>query len=214
MQAMDRDRLVGQVVAALRALGTADDFMNQAAAAALDMHTTDMHAGEVLEREGPMTVGELARAVGLSPGAATPLIDRLEAAGFATRVPDATSRRRVLVRPAEGAPARAYAVFGPLIDRIAAFLERYRDEELLLVRDFLQGMRAITTSTRWRCERASRAAPVRCVRRGGPVGGLRARGDAGLQLLPSPSARRPAPGRRARTPTASSPRSTHRRRAR
>ncbi len=143
MQAMDREQLRREVLQDMRALSTADDFMNDAAAAVLGIHRTDMHAGEILDRVGPMTVGELARAVGLSPGAATALVDRLEEAGFATRVQDPANRRRVIVRPAAGASGRAYAVFGPLIRSTVAFLERYSDEDLLLVRDFLRGAGAI-----------------------------------------------------------------------
>lgn len=143
MQAMERDQLRREVLQDLRALSTADDFMDEAAAAVLGIHTTDMHAGEVLDRAGPMTVGELARAVGLSPGAATALVDRLERAGFATRVQDPSSRRRVMVQSSTEGAGRAYAVFGPLIESTTAFLDRYDDEELLLIRDFLRGARAV-----------------------------------------------------------------------
>jgi DNA-binding MarR family transcriptional regulator len=92
-----------------------------------------------------MTIGELARAVGLSPGAATALIDRLEAAGIASRVPDPANRRRVLVQPAAEGRRRAYAVFAPMIARTMAFLESYSDKELLLIRDFLESARAAVT---------------------------------------------------------------------
>jgi DNA-binding MarR family transcriptional regulator len=143
MQAMDREELRREVLQDLRALSTADDFMNEAAAVVLGIHTTDMHAGEILDRVGPMTVGELARAVGLSAGAATALVDRLEEAGFASRVQDPGNRRRVIVRPSAGAADRAHAVFGPLIRSTATFLDRYDDHELLLIRDFLRGVRGI-----------------------------------------------------------------------
>src|SRR2546421_9645787 len=108
---MERGRRRREVLQDLRVLSTADDFMNDAAAAALGIHPTDMHAGEVLDREGPMTIGELARAVGLSPGAATALVDRLEQAGLARRVPDPANRRRVIVQPSDDAAGRAGAVF-------------------------------------------------------------------------------------------------------
>jgi DNA-binding MarR family transcriptional regulator len=145
MQAVGRKKLRQEVIQELRALGTADDFMNEAAAAMLGIHTTDMHAGEVLDREGAMTIGELAQAVGLSPGAATALVDRLEDAGFATRVQDPANRRRVLVHPSKEAGGRAYAVFGPLIRNTASLLERYSEQELILIRDFLRGAQAVIT---------------------------------------------------------------------
>jgi len=45
-----------------------------------------------------VTAGELAVATGLSTGALTALIDRLERAGYIARFADPRDRRRVLVR--------------------------------------------------------------------------------------------------------------------
>ena len=73
------------------------------------------------------------------------LVDRLEDAGFASRVQDAANRRRVLVQPSKEAGGRAFAVFGPLIRDTATFLERYSEQELILIRDFLRGAQAVIT---------------------------------------------------------------------
>ena len=127
----------------MRALSTADSLMDEAAAAALGLHVTDLHAGEALDREGPMTVGELANSVGITLGAATALVDRLELAGLASRRPDPTSRRRVLVQPTKEAGARAYAVFGPLVQRSSPILSSYSEAELLRIRDFLRDAREL-----------------------------------------------------------------------
>lgn len=143
MQIMNSDSLRREVLQELRALSRADESMNESAAAVLGIHPTDMSAGEVLDRLGPMTIGELARAVGVSPGAATALVDRLEQAGLAARRQDPDNRRRVLIQPSKKALARAGAVFGPLIQRTAALLEGYNDKELLLIRDFLRGARGL-----------------------------------------------------------------------
>ncbi len=145
MQAMTRDELRREVLQDMRELSTADHFMDEAAATVLGIHTTDLHAGDVLERSGSMTIGELARAVGLSPGAATALVDRLEATGLAARVPDSANRRRILVKPSKQASRRVYAVFGGLIKNGTTFLDRYSDEELLVIRDFLRGARTVIT---------------------------------------------------------------------
>src|SRR2546429_4788866 len=96
---VDRRALERRVLSGLRALSAADGLLNAAVAAAMGIHPTDLLAADALDREGPMTVGALARALHLSPGAATALVDRLERAGLAARRPDPTSRRRVLVTP-------------------------------------------------------------------------------------------------------------------
>lgn len=145
MQAVTRAELRFEVLQAMRELSTADAFMDEAAAAVLGVYTTDLHAGEVLDRLGPMTIGELARAVRLSPGAATALVDRLEAAGLAARRPDPANRRRILVKPSKQAAGRISAVFGALNKRGMTFLDRYSEKELLVVRDFLRGAQTLMT---------------------------------------------------------------------
>jgi DNA-binding MarR family transcriptional regulator len=51
----------------------------------------------VLALAGPLTAGELAQRTGLTTGATTRMIDRLESEGFVRRVPDQADRRRVIV---------------------------------------------------------------------------------------------------------------------
>ena len=70
---------------------------DQAVADAIGMNRTDMRCLDVLEREGPITAGALAEATGLTSGAMTTALDRLERAGYARRVRDRGDRRRVLV---------------------------------------------------------------------------------------------------------------------
>ena len=128
MQPMAKDELRREVLQAMRELSTADHLMDEVAARVLGIHTTDLHAGEELQRSGAMTISELARSVRLSPGAATALVDRLEAAGLAARVPDSTSRRQILVKPSRQASRRVYSVFGGLIEKGDRFLDRYSND--------------------------------------------------------------------------------------
>jgi len=56
-----------------------------------------MRCPDILDREGPLTAGRLAKLAHLSPGAMTTLLDRIERAGFAKRRRDTEDRRQVLV---------------------------------------------------------------------------------------------------------------------
>lgn len=89
-----------------------------------------------------MTAGELAAATGLTTGAVTGLIDRLEKAGFAARAgPD--DRRRVYVSAvpeALGRAAKHYAGLAGAMDRLA---ESYSDAVLSLILDFFGRSREI-----------------------------------------------------------------------
>lgn len=55
----------------------------------------------VLWERSPLTVSEIGAALGLDSATLTPLLKRLEAAGYVTRRRDAADERRVLVEPTE-----------------------------------------------------------------------------------------------------------------
>ncbi|MFD9939645.1 MarR family winged helix-turn-helix transcriptional regulator [Nonomuraea sp. NPDC059023] len=68
-----------------------------ATAEAAGLNATDYYALNLLDLSGPLTSGDLAAGTGLTTGATTRLIDRLEKGGFARRVPDPDDRRKVIV---------------------------------------------------------------------------------------------------------------------
>ena len=63
------------------------------------MNPTDLESLDILARHGPMTAGRLAEMTGLTTGAITGLVDRLERRGYARREPHPTDRRSVIVQP-------------------------------------------------------------------------------------------------------------------
>jgi DNA-binding MarR family transcriptional regulator len=93
------------------------------------------------ERDGdPVTAGGLGELLGVTSGAATGVIDRLERVGHVQRSRDEADRRRVLVRYSDRAREVAGAFFGPLgvmSDRVMADFD---EAELETVRRFLEGM--------------------------------------------------------------------------
>jgi DNA-binding MarR family transcriptional regulator len=86
-----------ELIDEIRRSQNATDRFDQAVADALGMNRTDMRCIDVLQREGPVTAGRLAEATGLTTGAMTTALDRLERAGYARRTRDAADRRRVVV---------------------------------------------------------------------------------------------------------------------
>ena len=86
-------------------------------AASLGINATDLRSLELIGSEPEMTPSRLAELSGLTSGAVTGILDRLEQAGFVRREPDATDRRRILVRVDPERMAEATAAYAPLIDR-------------------------------------------------------------------------------------------------
>jgi DNA-binding Lrp family transcriptional regulator len=105
-----------------------------ASAEAAGLHATEWYALSVLDLAGRLTAGELAAKVGLTTGAATRLIDRLERAGHVRRVADPDDRRRVVVEVAT--PPDIDAAVGPVRRLLAAVLESYTPEQREVLFDY------------------------------------------------------------------------------
>ncbi len=87
-----------QAIRSLRALILAGERYRQAVAAESGLGVTETQAISCLTAFGDRGQHELAAALGLSSGASTALVDRLERQGIAERYPHPTDRRRTYVR--------------------------------------------------------------------------------------------------------------------
>jgi DNA-binding MarR family transcriptional regulator len=99
---------------------------------ALDLINDATNAGAA------MTAGQLAEATGLTTGAITGLIDRLETANLVRRVPDPQDRRKVVLEPTHARDDELWAVFSGIGQRTTEMTERYTDAELELISDFMR----------------------------------------------------------------------------
>ena len=68
------------------------------AAARVGIAVTDMQVIDLLDLTGPSTAGQLADLTGLTTGAITRILDRLEKAGLVRRERDPYDGRKVIVR--------------------------------------------------------------------------------------------------------------------
>lgn len=103
----------------------------------MGLSATEHKAADILRRFGPMTAGELAVQTGLTTGAVTGLVDRLEKEGFVYREHDKHDRRRVIIKPvARGKFDEVQDLFAPLRKRLGdAFLD-YNETERAAIADF------------------------------------------------------------------------------
>ena len=133
-----RSELVAALGIEFRQLATATVLFHQAIAERLGIHVTDQRCLDILARTGPMTAGELAQWTGLTTGAITGVIDRLEKAGFVRRAKDKADRRRVVIEPLA---ERIEKEIAPLFESIASLMgdlcDRYSTQELGVIRDFI-----------------------------------------------------------------------------
>jgi DNA-binding MarR family transcriptional regulator len=97
------------------------------------VNATDMDCLRFLFLKGVSTPSQLARHTGLTSGATTAMLDRLEKAGLIERQPNPDDRRGTLIVPAKSSAERAAAWFESARRAQAELIASYSEEELELI---------------------------------------------------------------------------------
>jgi DNA-binding MarR family transcriptional regulator len=135
----DKRKLIGELISEFRISGNQDSAFDNLAADLLGVNRTDLHCLNIIQNAGGVTAGELAAEAGLTSGAVTGVIDRLERAGFARRISDPVDRRRVKVEVTPKFYSRAEKIWGPLAaDWESSLSGRFTAEQLERAIDFLR----------------------------------------------------------------------------
>jgi DNA-binding MarR family transcriptional regulator len=134
---------------------------DEALAEHLGLNATDLRCFELLVAEPGVTPSHLAERSGLTTGAVTGVLDRLEKAGYVERRPDPADRRSVTVRPAPARAADIVDALAPLQAAIVELLQGCTPEERVAIGRFLDGAGRLV---------ADETARLRAQTRGGFVG--------------------------------------------
>ena len=143
VRAESRDDVLSEVAEELRLSGGTNDIADQVVADYLGLNRTDARCLDIIERLDGVSAGRLASEAGLSTGAVTTVLDRLERAGYARRVQDPGDRRRVLVELTPAARRELQQLYAPLAEATMRQLEGYTTDEVGLVRDFMRDNRRL-----------------------------------------------------------------------
>ena len=143
-----RAALLQELETALRKSSAQGTLFAQAVAEHAGISNSDMDCMDFINMEGRMTAGRLAELTGLTTGAITGVIDRMEKAGFVRRERDESDRRKVFIVPV---PERLVEIgrFYVLMQRAMQKLsDGYTDAELkLLLRYATEAYRAVLEAT-------------------------------------------------------------------
>jgi DNA-binding MarR family transcriptional regulator len=136
-RAVHGDRAAGELLG--REFTTAVVIFNEAVGRLLGLSAVERKCLDVLRRLGPVTAGTIGEHTGLTTGAVTGLMDRLEKAGYVQRERDPRDRRKVVVQllPNERMDALLATAFGPLADDMTTVAARYSDVEVRAIADWV-----------------------------------------------------------------------------
>jgi DNA-binding MarR family transcriptional regulator len=141
---MERGEHVEKVVRALRRVNFQGSIFGQTIAIRLGLSESDIDALELLIDSGASTAGRISELMGLTTGAVTRVIDRLEQAGYVRRTTDPADRRRVIVEVVPERVATVQSLLESLERASAAEVDRYSADQLALIGDFLSRMADLT----------------------------------------------------------------------
>jgi DNA-binding MarR family transcriptional regulator len=139
MASRSKDELIEGLIREFRTSGNQDDAFDALAAERLGVSEGDLRCLNIVENAGGISAGELAVQAGLTAGAVTGVIDRLERVGYARRVPDPGDRRRVTVEVTAAFYKAAERIWGPVAAEWHSLLSRrFTIEELERIAAFLR----------------------------------------------------------------------------
>jgi DNA-binding MarR family transcriptional regulator len=134
-----REEIIQAIIKKRREMSTETIMFHQAVADTIGLHITDHKCLDLIRQYGAMPAGRLAELTGLTTGAITGTIDRLEKAGYVRRANDPKDRRRTIVEPTKNKKLerKIEAIFIPFHERMHKLLSSYSDSELAFLLDVL-----------------------------------------------------------------------------
>jgi hypothetical protein len=156
----ERERLTAELARQSRLLARQLVRFYDAVADQLGLHVTDLICLATLRDRRRAPIGERAAELGLTTGAVSRMVHRLQAGGFVRRVRDPTDARRVLVELAS--PEAAVGLFAP---QFADLTESVADLTVDQLRLLLSHLQAQTTISREAADRVRRSGRPHATRR-------------------------------------------------
>ncbi|MBO0744854.1 MAG: MarR family transcriptional regulator [Candidatus Dormibacteraeota bacterium] len=133
----DRDELLQTLLDEAHLLGARLAQSHQRTADAVGIGVTDLLCLEMISANEPVTAGQLAGLVQLTPGAVTGVLDRLERGGFIKRDRDPDDRRRLVVRLDPARQRDMARLLDPLAGALAEVTAGMSDANLRRITDFM-----------------------------------------------------------------------------
>jgi DNA-binding MarR family transcriptional regulator len=135
-----RAALLQELEHAMRRSSALGVIFGQTVASTAGVSSSDLECLDFLNLEGRVTAGRLAEVTGLTTGAITGVVDRLEKAGFARRARDESDRRKVFIELVPENIAKIGRFYEHLQHSMQQVWSTYSDAELkLLLRFTTQG---------------------------------------------------------------------------
>jgi len=130
--------LARRLMNAVRSAQTADDMFDETVVEFLGVSRSDGRCLDIVDRLGKCTAGRLAAESGLTTGAVTAVVDRLEKAGYMRRTRDTDDRRKVWIEVTEQTRAFNKQLWGHLGIVLPPLFERFTLDQIMAIVDYME----------------------------------------------------------------------------
>lgn len=146
VEKFDRRELLEKLRDLGREMSTQTVFLHQAIAQSVGLNATDTKCIDLILRssDGSVTAGRLSDMTGLTTGAITHIVDRLEKRQFVERVRDTRDRRKVLIRIRPESLEPLIPKYEAIGKAYMHLVEQYGDEELQLICGYLESVSEVS----------------------------------------------------------------------
>ena len=138
MSRASREQIIRAVIREVRGWQSASEAFDDAVSDAIGLTRNEHRCVDLIDQHGRITAGELARLSGLTTGAITGLIDRLEGRGLVLRQRDASDRRRVFIETTDSMRDLADPIYARHFQQAGAVFDAFSAGELEVIADFMR----------------------------------------------------------------------------
>lgn len=157
MTKLHKEQLVKQVNMGAREYGISAVLFRHAVAEMLGVNVTDMECLALIFFKGLATPSELARHTGLTSGATTAMLDRLEKAHLIERRPNPQDRRGTLIVLTNERTEEIGGLFASGRKAIEKLTSSYSERDLEVISDYLGKLGSLWTEERERLQQRLKA---------------------------------------------------------
>lgn len=140
---LSRNKLIDELMISGREESRLSVMFRQAIAQTEGINAVDMECLDFLWEKDSATAGELAKMTGLTTGAITSLIDRLEKAGFVKRERDVNDRRKIIVKLIAERIKEVQKLYFEFVTDVNKVLPKYTDKEIEAIVDWKRNIASI-----------------------------------------------------------------------
>jgi DNA-binding MarR family transcriptional regulator len=131
-----QEQLISNLIALIRKETRTATLFVQTVAENSSIHITDIRCLDFLTEAQSATAGDLAKVTGLTTGAITAVIDRMEKAGFIKRIADSNDRRKIIIKLLVKHPKHLQIARNLFANQMPKILSGYTSDEIVIIADW------------------------------------------------------------------------------